>query len=59
MTEREYMTTAEVAELFGVSNSTIVRLAKAGKIPAVRLGSLWRFRREEVLAFRFDAKGAA
>jgi excisionase family DNA binding protein len=59
MTEREYMTAVEVAELFGVSVSTITRLAKAGKIPAVRLGTLWRFRREEVVAFRFDAKGAA
>jgi excisionase family DNA binding protein len=59
MTEREYLTDTEVADLFGVSRYTIARLAKAGKIPAVRLGSQWRFKREEILAFRFDAKGAA
>ncbi len=59
MSELEYMTAAEVAALFGVSRWLIARLAKAGKIPHVRLGRVLRFKREEVLAFRFDAKGAA
>ncbi len=59
MTEREYMTASEVAELFGVSRYTIARLAKAGKIPAVRLGTQWRFKRSEILAFRFEAEKEA
>lgn len=55
----EYLTSAQVAALFQISERSVVRLAKAGKLPAVRLGTLWRFKRDEVLAFRFDAKGAA
>jgi len=59
MTEREYMTAAEVAELFRISKQQVTRLARAGKIPGFRLGSTWRFKREEMLAFGFDSKGAA
>lgn len=38
----------EVAEMLGCSEKTVLRMAKAGKIPAVQIGSLWRFRRSAI-----------
>lgn len=35
--------TTEAAQFLGVSVKQVQRLAAAGKVPAVRLGKLWRF----------------
>lgn len=42
------MTIEEVAKYFQVSKDSIYRLAQKGKIPASKLGNLWRFRKEEI-----------
>jgi excisionase family DNA binding protein len=35
---------AEAAEMLGLHPKTIQRLARAGELPAVRVGRYWRFR---------------
>jgi excisionase family DNA binding protein len=47
----EIMTVNELAEYLKVTPSTIYRLAKAGEIPAVRVGRSWRFKRELIDAW--------
>lgn len=42
------MTAEEVAEYLRVRLSTVYEWAKKGKIPAARVGRLWRFQREEI-----------
>ena len=45
----EIMTAKELAERLKVSERTILDLARGGKIPHRRVGSLWRFIFKEVL----------
>ena len=40
-----FLTTEEVLEYLQVNLRTVYRLIKAGKIPAVRVGRQWRFRK--------------
>jgi len=42
----EIMTTKEVAKYLKLHQITICKLSKAGKIPSVRVGSVWRFDKE-------------
>src|SRR3984893_2290843 len=54
-------TTEEVLEYLQVNLRTVYRLIKAGKIPAVRVGRQWRFRKRDIEA-GFDSprpRGAA
>ena len=51
MTDDTYMTTEEVLEYLQVNLRTIYRLIKAGRIPAVRVGRQWRFRRQDLDAW--------
>ena len=44
-TPRRFMTAAEVAEYFKVGPITIYKLARNGEIPAIKVGSDWRFDR--------------
>lgn len=47
--EREvFLTTEEVLEYLQVNQRTVYRLIKAGKIPAVRVGRQWRFRKRDI-----------
>lgn len=47
--EKEWLTTAEVASLLGVSVWTVTRWAKSGKLPAMKLPSGHRrFDRAEI-----------
>lgn len=48
MTEEAFLTTEEVLEYLQVNLRTIYRLIKAGKIPAVRVGRQWRFRKADI-----------
>jgi excisionase family DNA binding protein len=48
----EVLTVAELAEYLKVHHSTIYRLLKARKIPAFRIGSDWRFNREQIDEWR-------
>jgi excisionase family DNA binding protein len=41
---QRYLTVEEVARRFSVNASTIYRLVKRGKLPALKVGNQWRFR---------------
>ena len=47
-TEDVFLTTEEVLEYLQVNLRTVYRLIKAGKIPAVRVGRQWRFRKGDI-----------
>ena len=46
-----FLTTEEVLEDLQVNLRTVYRLIKAGKIPAVRVGRQWRFRKRDIDAW--------
>jgi excisionase family DNA binding protein len=46
--EEGFLTTEEVLEYLQVNLRTVYRLIKAGKIPAVRVGRQWRFRKRDI-----------
>lgn len=43
-----FLTTGEVLDYLQVNLRTVYRLIKAGKIPAVRVGRQWRFRKTDI-----------
>jgi excisionase family DNA binding protein len=49
--EETFLTTEEVLEYLQVNLRTVYRLIKAGKIPAVRVGRQWRFRKRDIDAW--------
>lgn len=51
MRDESFLTTEEVLEYLNVNLRTIYRLIKAGKIPAVRVGRQWRFKRADIDAW--------
>jgi excisionase family DNA binding protein len=51
MTDEPFLTTDEVLEYLHVNLKTLYRLIKAGKIPAVRVGRQWRFRKRDIDAW--------
>lgn len=53
-----FLTTEEVLEYLQVNLRTVYRLIKAGKLPAVRIGRQWRFRRVDLDAW-LDAQSTA
>lgn len=48
MTDETFMTTDEVLDYLQVNLRTVYRLIKAGRIPAVRVGRQWRFRKQDL-----------
>ena len=48
MIDESFLTTEEVLEYLQVNLRTVYRLIKAGKIPAVRVGRQWRFRKSDI-----------
>ena len=60
-----FLTAEEVLEYLQVNLRTVYRLIKAGKIPAVRVGRQWRFRKRDIDAWldsqrlRSGLRGAA
>lgn len=40
--ENKYLTIEEVAKILRVNKRTVYRLAKKGKIPAIKFGKSWR-----------------
>lgn len=46
--QHRWMTLQEVAEYLQLSKDLIYRLAQSGRMPASKVGSRWRFRRERV-----------
>lgn len=43
----DYLRPPEVANRLGISTSLVLKLIKRGKLPAVRIGHLWRIPRAE------------
>ena len=60
MTEDHFLTTEEVLDYLQINLRTVYRLIKAGKLPAVRVGRQWRFRKKDIdnwlVANRSDGK---
>ena len=48
MIDEGFLTTEEVLAYLQVNLRTVYRLIKAGKIPAVRVGRQWRFRKRDI-----------
>ena len=46
-----FLTTEEILEYLQVNLRTVYRLIKAGRIPAVRVGRQWRFRKRDIDAW--------
>lgn len=46
----DVLTAEEAAQLLKVSTKTLLRHARQGVIPGVKVGRMWRFRREDLLA---------
>lgn len=57
MIEEAFLTTEEVLEYLQVNLRTVYRLIKAGKIPAVRVGRQWRFRKRDIDAWLEGQRG--
>ena len=61
--QSRWMTLQEVAEYLQLSKDMIYRLAQSGRIPASKVGSRWRFKRERIdrwmedMAVNTDARG--
>ena len=51
MVDDTFLTTEEVLEYLQVNLRTVYRLIKAGRIPAVRVGRQWRFRKGDLDAW--------
>jgi excisionase family DNA binding protein len=51
MIDETFLTTEEVLEYLQVNLRTVYRLIKAGRIPAVRVGRQWRFRKADLDAW--------
>ena len=46
MSEKPYLSVEEVAERFGVTPTTVYRLAQRGTLPGFKVGNQWRFSRQ-------------
>jgi len=46
----EVMDLNEVCDFLRLSRSSVKRAIKAGEIPALKIGTQWRFRRTDILA---------
>ena len=44
--EPQVMTVEEVAEYLRLNEMTVYKLAQEGKIPALKIGRIWRFRKD-------------
>jgi excisionase family DNA binding protein len=51
MADEGFLTTEEVLEYLQVNLRTVYRLIKAGKLPALRVGRQWRFRKGDIDAW--------
>jgi excisionase family DNA binding protein len=51
MGDEQFLTTEEVLDYLNINLRTIYRLIKVGRLPAVRVGRQWRFRRSDLDAW--------
>lgn len=54
MAELEMLTVKEVAEYLKMKPVTIYKLAKEGRIPAFKVASFWRFKRDLIEKWAVD-----
>lgn len=54
MAELEMMTVKEVADYLKMKPVTIYKLAKEGKIPAFKVASFWRFKKDLIEKWAVD-----
>lgn len=47
----EPLDSERAARMLGVKPRTVINLAKQGKIPAFRVGDLWKFLRSDIQAY--------
>lgn len=47
----EYLTTKQVAKYLQVKPLTVYQWARTEKIPAVKIGRIWRFKKEVIDSF--------
>ncbi len=47
-TQDKILNVEELAQFFGVSNQTIWRWCKSGKLPAFKIGSQWKIRQSDI-----------
>ena len=59
MTDENFLTTEEVLDYLQVNLRTVYRLIKVGKIPAVRVGRQWRFRKRDIDAWLESSRPAS
>jgi excisionase family DNA binding protein len=45
-TDRELMTIHEVARYLHLSEAQVYKMVRAGRVPAIRIGKAWRFKKE-------------
>ena len=57
--EHEILKATEAAEILRTSRQNVLRLAKNGDIPAVRIGGMWRFSRRALIEFVAGGGGDA
>jgi excisionase family DNA binding protein len=48
METKEYLTLKDVAELLTIDEETVRRWSVSGKIPAVKIGHFWRYRKADI-----------
>jgi len=58
MNDSHFLTTEEVLDYLQINLRTVYRLIKTGKIPAFRVGRLWRFRRRDIEAWLEKSRSA-
>ena len=58
MNDDHFLTTEEVLDYLQVNLRTVYRLIKAGRIPAVRVGRQWRFRKRDIDAWLESSRPA-
>jgi len=58
MSDDSFLTTEEVLGYLKINLRTVYRLIEAGKIPAIRVGRQWRFRKRDIDAW-LNAHGAS
>lgn len=55
----ELLSPNEAATILRVSAYTVRQMAREGRIPAIRLGKFWRFRRSSLIAWTAERERAA
>lgn len=58
MIDETFLTTSEVLDYLQVNLRTVYRLIKAGKIPAIRVGRQWRFRKRDLDSWLEDQRAS-